>query len=650
MPESYQRGTIVVVEPAVPDRPDRGPGTLIDRLGGAAPVAEAPAEQLADLLGDRHVGAVVVDVRGGEQAWTSMRPSLLAPPDGAVEDPPLLLVADQASWPRVLEVLAAGRGDGLMVPCADAELRARIRSVTGAWRAREHERDALARAIHGDWLQVLASVAMRLQLLRRRVVDPAAELATGLDEAIVDLGGVVERLRTLETERRAPVAEAAAPGAGLPHRGSSPGTTPTLWGSPELLSRLSHDLRSPLNAVLGFAQILELGELAGEQIDAVRQIIRAGTRLLELIDEVVDLSRIEAGHLDLSLEPVDVVELVHDATDLMRPAAAEAAVEIALPAAVALDGYPWSPAAGDHPPGRAVAEMPVMADRQRLLQVMLILLSNAVRYNHPGGRVEVTTSAQEGGYVRVAVCDDGPGIAADQLHKVFLPFDRLHADTQRVAGAGLGLPIARGLLARMGGHIAVASASGEGSRFWFELRAAPAPPSEAEIDAVAGATAGEGSAVSPIEVLYIEDNPASLRLVERILARRPGVTMVPAMQGRLGVQLAVQRQPALILLDLHLPDMAGRDVLHALAGDPATAHIPVVVLSARAQRPEDPDIRLEGARAYLTKPFQMDALLALVDGIRHGRYTAPGGETALVWLDQPGMQTLSCSEPAPREV
>jgi CheY-like chemotaxis protein len=660
MSDAYERGAIVVV--AAGSTGERPPVDLLERLGrrqadAAALVGAGPDTNLADLVDNPDVGAIVVDLRGDDAHWARVRPILTA--GAGADDAPLLLVGDDASWPRVLEVLDTGRGDGVRLPCTDAELWARLRGVSAARRARELERDRLARAIHDDSLQVLAAVAMRLQLLRRRaaaVLDapagtevgasPAAagradtEDALALDEVIDDLGAALERLRTLETERRG-VAPAAGPGGrwttrdpadlARPGDGRFPNLLETsLWGSPELLSRLSHDLRSPLNAVLGFAQLLELGELDSDQADAVRQIIRAGTRLLELINEVVDLSRIEAGYLDLSLEPVDPREVVRDALDLMRPAAAEAAVDLATPA--------FSAPAAARERVMGAAELPVMADRQRLLQVLLILLSNAVRYNEAGGHVSVELEPA-GSHVRLTVTDDGIGIDPARLHSVFVPFDRLGGDRQGLAGGGLGLAIAKGLVTRMGGHISVDSSPGEGSRFWFELRSAPVAPSEAELDAAA--VAGPLPAgVTPFEVLYIEDNPTSLRLVERVLGRREGVSMIPAMQGRLGVQLAAQRQPAMVLVDLHLPDMAGRDVVHALKADPLTRHIPVVVLSANAIRPQEPSGGVEGARAYLTKPFQIDTLLSLVDTIRAERAAADRVESA-------GTTTMSRSDAGP---
>jgi CheY-like chemotaxis protein len=648
MSEAYERGTIVVVSADGPS-PGTPAGELFSRLGrrhgkGEPVIVGAGSSALAGLLADPTVGTVVVDVRGGEADWAKVRPALIGPDATMPEDVPLLVVGDEPSWSRVLDVIDTGRGDGLLLPCRDGELWARLRGVSAARRARELERERLARAIHDDSLQILAAVAMRLQLLRRRTPGTAESADQGwpvgadedggaLDEVITDLGDALERLRTLEMERRATgVAANAAPGAERFPFGpevaaprSAPATGPSLWGTPELLARLSHDLRSPLNAVLGFAQLLELGELDSDQADAVRQIIRAGTRLLELINEVVDLSRIESGHLDLSLEPVGVVDVVRDAIDLLRPAASEAAVE--LRGLEALD---------------QVGDLAVMADRQRLVQVLLILLSNAVRYNEPGGYVVVDVD-RSGSHVRLAVRDDGVGIEPERLHRVFLPFDRLGVDRQGLSGAGLGLAIAKGLVTHMGGHLAVDSVVGEGSRFWFELRAAPGPPSEAEIDAVAGAQEVPAGVATPFEVLYIEDNPASLRLVERILARRPGVSMIPAMQGRLGVQLAAQRQPAMVLVDLHLPDMAGREVVRALTGDPSTRHIPVVVMSANALRPSEPGGTIEGARAYLSKPFQIDALLGLVDSIRAERAEAADR------VERPGTSTMTSSDPA-REV
>jgi signal transduction histidine kinase len=609
MSETTEQDVVIVF-----GRADDALGDRIQRAARCSAIAADDLDELVALI-DRHLPpVVVVDLRVADDAWSAIhrRIGLTARP--GLERPVVLVAADADHWHRAVEALGSGAVDCLRLPVDDAELRARIGAAMIGRRARLAERQALGEAIHGDSLQVLAALTMRLQLVQRRAEQSDMRLDASttaeLSDIIEDLGGAVERLRSLDFELRSNerglAAEASAAASTEPgHR--------SMWETPELLSRLSHDLRSPLNAVLGFAQLLELGELTPDQTDATRQIMRAGTRLLELVNEVVDLSRIEAGHLSVSLEPVSLPEVIRDAIDLMAPAALDNEVEVAAQGlAVERD------AAGLDDPGTPL----VLADRQRLLQVLLILLSNAVRYNHIGGHVQVH-AAIEGRRLRISVIDDGIGISPEQLDKVFVPFDRLGVDKQGIDGAGLGLPIARGLVERMGGDLSVTSELGRGATFSFDLRLAPAPSTETEGEGDRDALV-DADAV-PFEVLYIEDNPASLRLVERILSRRPGVTLIPAMQGRLGMQLAVQRRPGMVLVDLHLPDMGGLDVVRALAAEPLTKELPVVVLSADADRQQSERAVREGARAYLSKPFQIESLLALVDTLRReAAYEAQG--------------------------
>ena len=613
MSEATERDVVIVF--------GRADGTLAPRIQDVTLLTTVAVDDLDELVAlvDRHLPpVVVVDLRETDESWSAIHRRVALTARNAIDRPVVLVAADEASWPRAVEALDAGAGDCLRLPVDDAELRARLLAATAGRHARLDERHALGEAIHGDSLQILAALTMRLQLVQRRAEQSGmtldASTAAELGDIIEDLGGAVERLRSLDFELRRRERETGP-------RASEPvpdGEHRSMWETPELLSRLSHDLRSPLNAVLGFAQLLELGELTPDQTDATRQIMRAGSRLLELVNEVVDLSRIEAGHLSVSLEPVSLPGVIRDAIDLMAPAALDNDVSLVArglaedlrdaDAGAGAGADPASAANGSGPP-----ETLVLADRQRLLQVLLILLSNAVRYNHADGHVEVDAKV-EGRRLRISVTDDGIGISPEQLDKVFVPFDRLGVDKQGIDGTGLGLPIARGLVERMGGDLSVTSTPGRGATFSFDLRLAPAP----DLDAVA--TADDGLEIDvetfPFEVLYIEDNPASLRLVERILSRRPGVTLIPAMQGRLGMQLAVQRRPGMVLVDLHLPDMTGLDVVRALAAEPLTKELPVVVLSADADRQQSERAVNEGARAYLSKPFQIDALLSLVDGIR----------------------------------
>jgi PAS domain S-box-containing protein len=355
----------------------------------------------------------------------------------------------------------------------------------------------------------------------------------------------------------------------------------------DFLTGISHELRTPMNAILGFAQLLELDELPAEQSDSVQQILRAGRHLLELISDLLDIARIEAGDLALSLEPVGVEDLVTEAVDLTRPAADRAGVAISILG----DGRPY-----------------MLADRQRARQVLLNLLSNAVKYNRRGGTVEVSCSSGEAA-VAIAVRDTGPGIAPEHVERLFVPFDRLGHEGGVVEGAGLGLALAHRLVDAMGGTIAVESAPGAGSTFTFRLPAAEDP-----LAALEGAPdPAEPVSTRPATVLYVEDNLANLRLVERALARRPELEVLTATRGQHGLELARERRPDLVLLDLHLPDLPGEEVLDALTSAPETAGIPVVVVSAAASRGRVTRLRERGACDYLTKPIDLGELLAAVD-------------------------------------
>ena len=358
----------------------------------------------------------------------------------------------------------------------------------------------------------------------------------------------------------------------------------------EFLSRMSHELRTPLNAILGFGQLLEMDALSGRQGESVGHILRAGRHLLGLIDEVLDISRIEAGRLRLSLEPVPVRETLGQAMQLVRPSAA--AMDVSVQAEAIDEG------------------LHVLADRQRLQQVLLNLLSNAIKYNRPRGTVRVAC-ATTGERLRIAVTDTGAGIAADKLARLFVPFDRLGAEATGVEGTGLGLALSKTLVDAMRGTLEVQSAQGAGSTFSVELPVVPAPGAAR---AAAAVELSEAAAPAlPRTILYIEDNVSNLRLVESVLRRRPNLTVLSAMQGRVGVDLARDHRPDLILLDRHLPDIDGEQVFQLLQDDPRTRAIPVVILSADAVAAGMQALLARGVRAYLTKPLDVRQLLALID-------------------------------------
>ena len=362
----------------------------------------------------------------------------------------------------------------------------------------------------------------------------------------------------------------------------------------EFLSRMSHELRTPLNAILGFAQLLEIDAASPEQQESVDQILRAGRHLLGLINEILDISRIEAGRLQLSVEPVPVRETVRQAIELVQPSAAEPHVSVR---AEVID-----------------ENLHVLADRQRLQQVLLNLLSNSIKYNRPGGTVTVSCEAGAEGRLRIHVTDTGDGIAADKLQRLFTPFDRLGAEASAVEGTGLGLALSKTLVEAMGGTLRVQSRPGTGSTFSVELAVASAPGvADVVTPAAIEPTADDGTGRAPRKILYIEDNLSNLRLVQSVLARRAATTVLSAMQGRVGIALARDHRPDLILLDRHLPDMSGDEVFRLLRDDPRTRDIPVIVLSADAIPARMQRLLEAGVWAYLTKPLDVPSLLAAVD-------------------------------------
>jgi PAS domain S-box-containing protein len=361
----------------------------------------------------------------------------------------------------------------------------------------------------------------------------------------------------------------------------------------EFLSRMSHELRTPLNAVLGFAQLLEMDGLDDEHGESVQHILKGGRHLLDLINEVLDISRIESGRLTMSLEPIELAGAVREALDLIRPLAADQRIELEMEGSWPAHGY-------------------VKADRQRLKQVVLNILSNAVKYNREGGTVTVRCIEADGDRLRVEVSDDGPGIRPELMERLFAPFDRLGAETTGVEGTGLGLALSKGLIEAMGGSLGVKSAVAQGSMFFIELPLVEAPGTTAEERGALESITIGGEAVSHV-ILYIEDNLANLKLIEGALNRRPGLTLLTAMQGSLGLDLARQHQPELILLDLHLPDISGQEVLRRLQVDPRTRQIPVIVISADATPGQTRDLLAAGARAYLTKPIDVSRFFQVVD-------------------------------------
>ncbi|HEV2132092.1 MAG TPA: PAS domain S-box protein [Longimicrobiaceae bacterium] len=418
-------------------------------------------------------------------------------------------------------------------------------------------------------------------MLRR--VLPLLDEAGEVERVIGYSVDITERKQAEEKLRQATeVAEQARQEAERANRAKS-----------EFLSRMSHELRTPMNSILGFAQLLERSELSPKHTKSVQHILKAGRHLLHLINEVLEIARIEAGRQNFSLEPVRIGPVLQEAIGLVRPLAAQWNVEL------------------DDEPG-ADADLFVRADRQRLVQVLLNLLSNAIKYNRPAGRVRLScVAAGEPGRLAVRVEDTGRGIPEDKADELFTPFSRLGAEQTDVEGTGLGLALSQRLAEAMGGDLWLERSSDAGSVFRLDLVSAEDPVARLDAPETPGAVL-ESAAHREATLLYIEDNLANLSLVETILLSRPQWRTVPALQGQLGLELAREHLPDLILLDLHLPDINGEEVLRRLRADARTATIPVVIVSADATRSSVERLRSAGADAYLTKPLDIDEFLETV--------------------------------------
>jgi PAS domain S-box-containing protein len=366
----------------------------------------------------------------------------------------------------------------------------------------------------------------------------------------------------------------------------------------DFLSSMSHELRSPLNAILGFAQLINSDSPppTPSQTASIDQILHAGWYLLELINEILDLAQIESGKLALSLEPTSLAEVMFECQAMIEPQGQKRGIKITFPQ----------------------FDLPcfVNADRTRLKQVLINLLSNAIKYNQANGTVvvDVDRAGSTPERIRVSVKDTGAGLPPDMLMQLFQPFNRLGQERKSEEGTGIGLVMSKRLVELMGGEIGVESTVGLGSVFWFELNSAAAPQlavDRAEPAANPQAQVQQGAPLRTL--LYVEDNPANLMLIEQLVARRPDMRLLSARDGNLGIQLARANQPDVILMDINLPGISGTEALRILREDPATAHIPVVALSANAM-PRDIEKGLRaGFFRYLTKPIKVDEFMHTLD-------------------------------------
>ena len=561
----------------------------IDRalIAAKAPVeiAEAILPRLRDLLGVPRAIVNLFDLRAGEVEWLAavgrrrfyrgpaVRYSLRLAGDLEALRRGEPQVVDVHSLPASSEaeaLLASDVRAYMVVPMiARGEL---IGSVSFGGSPSDFSTEQISIA-----QEVAAQLAIVLEQARlhERITRQAEELELRVQERTAELSSANEQLQREIGERRRAEQE-----ADRANRAKS-----------EFLSRMSHELRTPLNGIIGFAQLLELEVPDGTQRESVDHILKGGRHLLGLINEVLDVARIEAGNLAMSPEPVSADEVLRAALALIRPQAAARSVQILEPA----------------PVGRYVT-----ADRQRLQQVLLNLLSNAVKYNRQGGAVRVGCEDGSSGRLRFTVADTGGGIAPEMMNRLFRPFDRLGAEQTGIEGTGLGLALSLRLVEAMGGTLTARSTVGEGATFTVELFLADGQSLPAHAAADIEAQTGAAASIRGT-VLYIEDNLSNLRLLERIIARRSGVTLLSAMQGSRGLELACAHRPDLIILDLHLPDMPGADVLARLLADPTTKAIPVVILSADATPGQISRLLEQGARAYLTKPLDVRGLLSLID-------------------------------------
>ena len=364
----------------------------------------------------------------------------------------------------------------------------------------------------------------------------------------------------------------------------------------DFLSSMSHELRTPLSAILGFAQLMESGSPlpTPSQKRSIDQILQAGWYLLELINEILDLALIESGKLSLSPEPISLAEVMHECQDMIEPQAQKRGIRVTFP--------------------QFEIRYFVKADRTRVKQVLINLLSNAVKYNKVGGTVVVDCTTSTAERIRISVKDTGEGLTPDKLTQLFQPFNRLGKEAGIEEGTGIGLMMSKRLVELMGGVIGVKSTVGVGSVFWIELNltAEPQPAaSAAEPTAVAQAQVQADAQLRTL--LYVEDNPANLMLVQDLIARRPDIRLLSAADGDRGIEIARAARPDVILMDINLPGISGIQALKILRADPATAHIPVVALSANAI-PRDIEKGLEaGFFRYLTKPIKVNQFMDTLD-------------------------------------
>jgi signal transduction histidine kinase/AmiR/NasT family two-component response regulator len=383
----------------------------------------------------------------------------------------------------------------------------------------------------------------------------------------------------------------------------------------DFLSSMSHELRTPLNGILGFAQLLETGSPAPTvtQKRNIEQILKAGWYLLELINEVLDLALIESGKLTLSNEPVSLAEVIVECRAMIEPQARKRGLGMTFP-------------------HFEIAQF-IMADRTRVKQVLINLLFNAIKYNRPQGAVAVECNLVEPDSIRICVRDTGAGLTPEQLAQLFQPFNRLGKESSAEEGTGIGLVVTKRLVKLMGGNIGAESTVGVGSVFWVEFPLTAAPRFAVLESGQAGAMRPNAPDGTPLRtLLYVEDNPANLELVEQLVARRADLRLLSAADGTLGIEYARACLPDVILMDINLPGVSGIEAMKILRADPATAHIPIIALSANAV-PRDIERGLEaGFFNYITKPIVVSQFMEALD-------------VALIFAEKASSSTAEAEQP-----
>ena len=364
----------------------------------------------------------------------------------------------------------------------------------------------------------------------------------------------------------------------------------------DFLSGMSHELRSPLNAILGFAQLMDTASPPPSDLqkESITQILQAGWHLLKLINEILDLSVVESGKVSLSLEPVSLPEVLLECQTMMEAQAQQRGIVMTFPQ-FKQPSFIW-------------------ADQTRLKQIVINLLSNAIKYNQASGQVTVDYTVMSSECIRISFKDTGAGLSPEKIAQLFQPFNRLGQEAGIVAGTGIGLVVTKQLVELMDGVMGVDSTVGQGSVFWVELRSTPAP----ELKVTAPEEAAPKLAIKPIDapqkiLLYIEDNPANMRLVERLIDRRTDIKLLKAVDGLQGIALARASLPDVILMDINLPGISGIDALKVLQEDASTAHIPVVAISANAMSRDIEVGRQLGFFRYLTKPIVVEEFMSTLD-------------------------------------